>query len=214
MGLVSTNFNPPTHGFQFVNYFEFPDLFQVNLPFLPAKGLGELVYGLCGGMCSGALDYFNAGKQVPAEKEVDNIQLRLFRYLWVRQMNTLSPQVLEKLFTWVILDTRILARKIAQDEVPAVLQSIDKGIPCILVLIRSRGRLQITQNHQVLAIAYDHNPATKDLTIRLYDPNHPRLTPVLTMNLSRPHLGIKLVQSTGEPLRGFFKIETALASPP
>jgi hypothetical protein len=34
------------------------------------------------------------------------------------------------------------------------------------------------------------------------------------MNLARPASGIKLAQSTGEPLRGFFKIEYTQASPP
>jgi hypothetical protein len=36
-----------------------------------------------------------------------------------------------------------------------------------------------------------------------YDPNHPGETPTLTMNLTKPSVGIALAQSTGEALRGF-----------
>jgi hypothetical protein len=213
MTFISTNFNPSVHGFQFVNSFEFPHLFELNLPFPAVRGIGEIVYGLCGGMCCAALDYYEVGRQIPAEQEVDNLPLKLFRYLWIRQLDTLSTPVLEKIITWSILDTRNLAKKVAQEEIPTIMSSIDTGKPCILILIRSRG-FQITQNHQVLAIAYDIDTDTKDMTIRLYDPNHPCQVPELTMNLSKPHLGIKLAQSTGETLRGFFKIDYVHASPP
>ncbi len=214
MAYTSTNFDPTIHGFQFVNSFDLPDLFVTNLS-LPAVGsLGDIVYGLCGGMCCAALDYYEEGKPVPVVNDVDDIPPELFNYLLIRQLDTLHAPVLKKIITWSITDTSSLAKKVAQWEIPKILSSIDSGKPCILVLIRAWGLFQVTKNHQVLAIAYSFDENTKDMIIRLYDPNHPRQVPELTMNLSEPHLGIKLAQSTGEILRGFFSIEYEHASPP
>ena len=84
----------------------------------------------------------------------------------------------------------------------------------MLVLLRARGLLSLTQNHQVLATAYDYNPSTKDLSVKLYDPNHPGQVPTLSMNLSSPWLGLKLSQSTKEPLRAFFVIDYLQKDPP
>jgi hypothetical protein len=214
MASVSTKFDPKDDGFRFENSFDFPVLFNMNLSFPAFKAIGDIVYGLCGGMCCAALDYHLAGKPVPTESEVNNISLKLFRYLWVRQLNTLSTSVLEKLFSWAIQDTRALHKKITKDEVPAVKLSIDSGTPCVLVLVRSRGILKMTENHQVLAVGYSFDPATSDMSIQLYEPNYPGKVPELTMNLSRPSSGIKLAQSTGEPLRGFFKIDYNQVTPP
>jgi hypothetical protein len=209
-----TNFSPKTHGFRFANSFDFPYLFNISLPLLGSRGIGDVVYGLCGGMCSAALDYFNASKGVPTVTSVENINLRLFRHLWTRQLDTLGMQVLEKLLTWAILDTRILARFVERDEIPKLRQRLDSGSPAILVLMRARGLLSLTQNHQVLAIGYTYDPATKDMTINLYDPNHPRKEPTLNLNLRSPWSGLKLSQSTGEPLRAFFVIDYNPLPPP
>jgi hypothetical protein len=214
MALVSTPFKPTTHGFRFVNYFDFPYLFNVSVPFLGTRSIGDVVIGLCGGMCSAALDYFEAQRPVPEDKETEKIPLSLFRYLWTRQMDTLSMPVLEKLFTWAILDTRIIARIIARDEVPRLMSRIDSGKPALLVLMRARGFLSLTQNHQVLATGYTYDPASKKLTVQLYDPNHPGKIPQLTMDLTAPGRGLKLAQSTGEPLRGVFVIDYVRKSPP
>lgn len=214
MTSVSTTFDPKVHGFRFINCFEFPDLFKINPSFPPFKFISEIVYGLCGGMCYTALDYYRAARLVPTESDVDNISLRLFRYLWTRQMDTLSLPVLEKLVAWVVLSTRPLHKKTGLEEAPAVMHSIDLGSPCVLVLIRSKGLLKMDQNHQVLAIGYHFNPITKELTIQLYDPNYPGKTPEISMSLLKPSSGIKLAQSTGDPIRGFFKIDYVPSSPP
>jgi hypothetical protein len=214
MALVSTPFSPTTHGFRFINSFEFPYLFNISLPLLGPRSIGDVIIGLCGGMCCGALDYFQAGKNVPLERDVERIPLKLFRHLWARQLDTLNYSTLERLFTWAIMDTRLLSRLVARDEVPRLRQRIDAGQPTILVLIRSRGFLSLTQNHQVLATGYNDNPGTQDFSINLYDPNHPGKTPRLTMNLAVPGRGIRLAQTTGEPLRGFFVIDYQPKEPP
>lgn len=214
MAPVTTSFKPITHGFRFVNAFQFPYLFNISLPLLGPRGIGDVMVGLCGGMCSASLDYFNDGRIPIQEKDVEKIPLDLFRYLWERQLDTLTTPVMEKLITWALLSTRTLAKKTADDEIPRLRSEIDAGRPVILGLMRSRGLLSLTQNHQVLATGYEFDPATQDMSIQLYDPNHPRRTPELTMNLSGPWRGIKLEQSTGEELRGFFIINYVRKSPP
>jgi hypothetical protein len=214
MAHVSTTFNPLVHGFRFINRFDFPYLFNVNLPLIGSRGIGDIVIGLCGGMCASALDYYKAGVPVPTEPIVDNIELKLFRYLWNRQMDTLSTPVLERLLTWAIFDTRTLSRLVTRDEVPKLMQRLDAKQPVILVLLRARGFLSLTQNHQVLAVGYDYDPTTKDLSINLYDPNHPGQKPTLNMNLTYPGSGIKLSQSTGEPLRAFYVTDYTQSTPP
>lgn len=214
METVKTRFIPQTHGFRFVNYFEFPYLFNVSLPFLGTRSIGDVVVGLCGGMCSAALDYWKARKPIPLEYNVENINMYLFRYLWLRQLDTLNFSTLEKLFTWALMDTRSLSRMTDREEIPRLRESLDAGEPVILALVRSRGLLSLTQNHQVLATGYEFNSQTKDFVIRLYDPNHPGKSPFLTMNLATPWIGLQLAQSTGEPLRGFFVINYKPSSPP
>ncbi|MFN2196229.1 MAG: hypothetical protein ACK2UW_08920 [Anaerolineales bacterium] len=214
MAVVATKFDPQKHGFHFVNSFEFPYLFNISLPLLGPRSIGDIIIGLCGGMCSGALDYYHKDKTIPADTNTEKIPLSLFRYLWSRQLDTLSMPVLEKLFTWAIMDTRLLSRLTERNEIPKLRASIDAGQPAMLVLLRARGLLSLTQNHQVLATAYDYNPSTKDLSVKLYDPNHPGQVPTLSMNLSSPWLGLKLSQSTKEPLRAFFVIDYLQKDPP
>jgi hypothetical protein len=46
MAHVSTTFNPLVHGFRFINRFDFPYLFNVNLPLIGSRGIGDIVIGL------------------------------------------------------------------------------------------------------------------------------------------------------------------------
>ena len=69
-------------------------------------------------------------------------------------------------------------------------------------------RTLATQNHQVMAIGYEYNPSTKDLTIHEYDPNLPDEMTKLHMNPGLPGNQLNLVDTAKEPTRGFF-INTA-----
>ena len=79
-------------------------------------------------------------------------------------------------------------------------------------LIRTAGESpwRLTQNHQVLAWAWE---ARRDrITIRVYDPNHPGRDDVeLRVEIDGPSPGtpwrdrIRMTQSTGEALLGFFR---------
>jgi len=67
-----TNFNPQVNGFKFINYFQLPKSISLDLPFihLSSISLPNLVYGLCGGMCYSALDYYYAGKTILADTAI------------------------------------------------------------------------------------------------------------------------------------------------
>lgn len=207
---VMTAFSPQADGLKFINRFEIPDFLKLNLPLFPNSPLHitDIVYGLCGGMVFTALDYFNAGRTVPTYTNINDISLGLFYYLWKRQLTSLDHEVIEKLFTWMLMDDLIVAQHVANDEVPALRASLDKQSPVPLVLVRVKGITDPTHNHQVLAVGYDLDPDSQQMTVHLYDPNHPYENPTLSLNLSDPDHGIAISQSTGEALRGFFIIDS------
>jgi hypothetical protein len=203
-------------GFKFINRFDFPDFFELKLPFMRFApiSLGEVVYGLCGGMCFAALDYFNVPKPIPILTNVDEIPLKLFYYLWERQLDSLSADAVHKVFKWMVLDDNTLARVVNQWEIPKLRSQIDAAKPVPLALVRTKGISDPTKNHQVIVNGYDFEPATYDMKLYLYDPNHPGEQPTLSMNLSKPSKGLELSQSTGEPIRGFFSLDYEPQSPP
>ena len=175
--------------------------------------LGDLVYGLCGGLCFAAIDYFNVKMPVPVYQNTDEIPWRYFLYFWQRQLHSLKKGVIPKLFKWMLTDDVSLARSVNRWEVPKILNRLKEGQPVPMVLLRTKGLSDPMKNHQFLAIGYEFDPLTKDLLIHLYDPNHPGKQPKLTMNLRNPGQGIHLAQSTGEPLRGFFAIDYQKQTP-
>lgn len=215
MSLITTNFSYHQHGFLFINTFELNLPVKFQLPFGASVDLSKVVFGLCGGMCFTALDYFHLGELPPPTEEVKKIDRRLFIYLCERQLESLRIPTLLKVFDWMLLEDRTLANRLTRYEIPKLRRMLDKGEPAVLALIRVRGLDDPTQNHQVLATGYEFDPGTKTYRIFLYDPNHPRKNPYLSLDLSKPKSGIQIQQSTGEPLRGFFIIPyTARKTPP
>jgi hypothetical protein len=98
-----------------------------------------------------------------------------------------------------------------RDEWPKIRADIEAGHAPIIGLVRVAGwspRL-LTANHQVLAYAYDEDAA--GFRIRVYDPNHPGRDDVeLVARLDgcgarHPDERVRLAQSTGESLLGFFR---------
>jgi len=212
MALVRTDFSAQDDGFRFVNSFEFS--FEFKLPFAGSIDLGHIVYGLCGGMCFAALDYFHAGNPVLAHTSVEDVEPELRNYLWERQLDSLSLPVIPRVIEWMLRDDRHVGRLTAGREFPKLRRRLDKGSPAVLALIRGHGVDDPTQNHQVVTIGYDFDETTRELTTYLYDPNHPGQEPSLTMNFARPSRGIDAAQSSEEPLRGFFVIAYKQQTPP
>lgn len=208
-----TAFIPQEHGLRFVNSFAFPFSTTFQLPFSGAVDLGDIIYGLCGGMCFTALDYFNLGKPVPEVDSVEELSTNYLLYLWNRQLDSFGLLTIPKVIEWMIRNDIDVAKRTARYEVPKLRRRIDKGEPVVLALIRTEHGDSPTKNHQVLATGYTIND-DKRMLIDLYDPNHPGKNPQLSIDLSRPSLGLDASQTTGEPLRGFFMIKYWLESPP
>jgi hypothetical protein len=215
MDTVQTKFDPLVNGFKFVNHFEFPDLFKINLPFVRAIPIAtnEIVYGLCGGMCFTALDYLYAGKPVPATTNVDDINYSLFINLWKRQIDSLGKDALQKIFSFMILDDADSTKKVVLEEIPKVRRLVDQGQPAVLVLIRVKGLVDPTHNHQVVVTSYAYNPDTDELTLNLYEPNHPGMASTLNVKGLKTPVSAQITQSTGEGLRGFFVIDYSSKPP-
>lgn len=211
-----TGFKVSDHGFQFVNRFEFPTLFDhylnINLP-IPIK-IGDVVYGLCGGMCFAATDYFLLDKKIPTYRDVDDIRLKLFIYLWNRQLDSLKLSSLRKLFQWMLRDDASLARTIKRWEIPKIRSEIDQRRPAVLALVRVKGISDPTKNHQVLAIGYEHDVSTEEMNIQIYDPNYPKKEHSLTMDLSSTSQGLNLQHTKDGSQRGFFMLEYKKETPP
>jgi hypothetical protein len=96
-------------------------------------------------------------------------------------------------------------------EWPRIRAEIDSGHPSVVGLIRAAGSSpwKLTQNHQVLAFGWE--AAEGRVTLRVYDPNHPGRDDVELRLTIEGEPGspwrdrIRLVQTTGEPLLGFFR---------
>jgi murein DD-endopeptidase MepM/ murein hydrolase activator NlpD/SH3-like domain-containing protein len=215
MSAVRTQFLYHQHGFQFINAFELKLPIRFQLPFGASVDLSRVVFGLCGGMCFSALDYFHLGEIPPHTEDVKSIDRKLFIYLCERQLDSLKIPTLLKVFDWMLMEDLTLANRLSRYEIPKLRRMLDKGEPAVLALIRVRGLDDPTQNHQVLATGYEFDLDEKKYRVSLYDPNHPRKNPYISIDVSNPRSGIALKQSTGEPLRGFFIIPyTASKTPP
>jgi len=84
-----------------------------------------------------------------------------------RQLDSLSIPVLLKVIRWMVSDDRYIGLRMARYELPRLRRMLDKGEPVVLALIRVRGLGDPTQNHQVLATAYDYDQAAKRMVITL-----------------------------------------------
>jgi hypothetical protein len=213
MTASSTSFTSQADGFRFPNRFEFS--FRIDLPLVQSIDLGEVVYGLCGGMCYAALDCFKAGRPIPQQEDVPQTGTPLHLYLVDRQVDSLSlPAGLLKVLEWMMLDDGEVGWLTAAREFPKARRRLDRREPTVLAFIRQHGISDPSQNHQVVARAYDYDDRQKKLELCLYDPNHPGEEPQLVMDFSNPRGGIAAKQSTGESLRGFFVMDYRFQLPP
>jgi hypothetical protein len=208
---IQTKFIPRDHGFHFINRFDLD--FDFDLPLIGKVNLGDIVYGLCGGMCFAALDHYHSGKPVPAYNSEQDIPSAFHAYLVRRQIDSMMLPVIPKVIEWMLRDDEDLALRMARYEIPKIRRSIDGGDPVVLALIRVGGVNDPTRNHQVLARGYSFDPDAKDLVLYLYDPNWPEKEPEIHLNLVKPSQGVSPQQSTGESLRGFFQINYRQEAP-
>lgn len=209
-----SNFQSLSNGFRFVNRFALPFSTDIRLPIVGEIDLSKVVYGLCGGMCFAALDYFNSGKPMPAYTQVDQLPPGYLSYLWERQLDSLGLVVLPRVIEWMLRSDKDVAVRVSRYEVPKLRRQLDQGKPVVLALVRGRGVEDPTQNHQVLVTGYDLDDATQQMALYLYEPNYPGMVPTLNLSLAHPSQGLQLTQSTGEVNRGFFVISYSPQQPP
>ncbi len=214
MAQARTQFVAEQNGFRFVNSFALPFPTQIKLPLLGEINLEKVVYGLCGGMSFAALDYYYAGRPVPGYEQVADLPTDYLLYLWGRQLDSLGVVVIPKVIEWMLRDDRDVALSTARYEVPKLRRRLDQGKPVVLALVRAKGISDPTVNHQVIATGYDFDESTRQLKVYLCDPNYPRWTSNLQLNLTVPGKGLQAVQSTGEKLRGLFMIQYGPEKPP
>lgn len=180
------------------------------------------VFGLCGGMCFAALDFYHkhqAGhpslrEQYPGGRPDTGNELR--SYIWKRQLDSLvSPKSLPgdgaRFLAWVIALNHMPhswpfrggpAWLLAQSKVEwlKLKRSLDRGEPVPIGLVRDSEN--VYDDHQVLAIGYDEDAGGG--TIYLYDPNC--LDVESTIRITFGEHALTGVESCGSslPLLGFF----------
>lgn len=210
MSPMHTKFAARDDGFRFANAFDPRP--RRAMPLLKRLTPEQLVIGLCGGMCYAALDYQNSGQPIPRFDRVETLTPALARYLYRRQIESMSPLLLLRLANWLLRDDEYVGRKTCEVELARMRSLINVGLPAVLCLVRTRGLADPTGNHQVIATGYEE---IEDgwLRIRLYDPNHPGSEPALIVP-ERWYPGAPMGQTTGENLRGFFVMAYAPAHPP
>jgi hypothetical protein len=191
---MKTNFDPKSHGYSFINRFEFKGFSK----FLKTVS-NKFIYGMCGGMVFSALDFYFDQKKIPDYPKVDQIPEIYAKYLWKRQAESTSFSVLLKIVLLAGLTTKKSIQKSITYELPIIIDRLNDKLPAPLVIIRSSLLQNPTHNHQVLVTGYeDHEDHMKLL---MYDPNHPKSEPYLIIQKNEELL---IQQSTGEPVRGFF----------
>lgn len=223
--LAVPGFLPSVHGLPFANAFPPGPTLRLG-PFDPrVLGFGDASAGLCGGMALTARDLYEAGLVAPAapadppengsprfralvRRQVESLDwLRVpLRYLDLQALRPDPPTGLGRCLRREPPRVDAIIR-----EWPRIRAEIDVGHPAVVGLVRSTGFSPwiLTQNHQVLAWAWEAGDGR--ITIRVYDPNHPGRDDVeLRVAIGGDPTGpwrdrITLVQSTGEPLLGFFR---------
>ncbi|MBC7255238.1 MAG: hypothetical protein H5T66_03930 [Chloroflexi bacterium] len=194
MTSFSAPFHPDQHGFAFPNRFERA---------LCAGGR-KISYGLCGGMCFAALDYWHAGIPIPGVEEAPQ-KGALWAYLVRRQIDSLSlPWGIIRILWWMLQrDERLLEWTLGR-ELVRLGTCIARGEPVVLVLVRKVRLASITENHQVVAIALEEDERAQEAMISLYDPNSPGKVSAIVIHRAASTPAEALREATDEPLRGFY----------
>ena len=234
------DFIPSRDGFGFVNSFKPYDP-PVSFPDWLGLRRIEGVYGLCGGMSSGAYDFRLARQTNPNAFNIRNYPsipktgTSLHRFLVRRALDTFGTagSMLGKVGEWTLLPDVGPAgvQKLTLDELPNTLQKLDYGQCVVTTLIYvSAPDLkalpgQLSNNHQVLAYGY-RQPTPDSYEIQIYDCNFPNRDGIVlqakrvqvgTQN-GQPVFGIATHEivpgEMDKNVRGFFEMNYHPALPP
>jgi hypothetical protein len=171
-------------------------------------------YGLCGGMCFAALDFYKAGLPIPRGRDANDQPASgtpLRTYLWKRQLDSLvsdGARVLAWLITLNYVPQVPLFRggtawllDRSKEEWAKLKAFVDRGEPIPLGLVRDTEN--VYNNHQVLAIGYDETDEAQG-TIYLYDPNCPDEGSSISIKFGERLLDGLESCDVPWPLRGFY----------
>jgi hypothetical protein len=188
------NFVPSQHGFHFPNAFT-GYMLPFTVPFLSDSKV-KGVYGLCGGMSAGAIDFLLAGREVPAVKEPPKRGTRLHQYLFRRAMDSFAMgESILRFARWMLLPDESIngTYRMTLSEWEKVRARLDQHQLVPLGQLRAKATniqevsRNVWNNHQVMAYAYTENAdGTQD--IRIYDPNCPDADDVF-MRVERVQVG-------------------------
>lgn len=210
MTRVMTGFTPRQHGFHFGNSFN-NEIFNNFLGSWTTKGR-------CGGMAFASLDYYYAGRAVPAHTgdcfpngKVPEDSSGLAGYIWDRLMDSFAANGI-KFATWSLKrdhSTLVWGEGVPQltknEEFPRLMNVLKNG-PAALGLINTQNVFEIGDNHQVVAYGAELDEATGKMTVYVYDNNYPDSEIILTSNPNDLYFTSNLTYATGghPRYRGFF----------
>jgi hypothetical protein len=200
-------FLPSRHGFRFANAWPGGPARTWNLG-LVQLGIGDVGRGLCGGMAFAARDRFERSEAAPADVAPPAPGTSLFAEIVDRQFDSFGRLWIVPLRFWAAAlgSERARFRETVRSAWPAIRSEIDARNPAMMGLVRNATANPLSQNlgHQVVGYRYDSSP-TK-VAIGVYDPNHPGDDGV-EIELGRStDGGLRLRQSTGEPLLGLLHL--------
>lgn len=216
------NFIPSLHGFAFANRFpgyilpscvsSFPGISN----FLSSS---QSCYGLCGGMCFAAYDFFNAQRTITSNNTIPKPGSPLYRYLYKRQLDSYGQfgKLIAKFAHWTVLSDSTVDR-LTYYELNKVATQIENGQAVILGLVYTSiaKTIAIWLNHQVLA--YNYLEEAEAIKIKIYDPNFPYQDDII-IEIKSGSAGIKCTQKIPHKkkevhIRGFFVIPYIPIEPP
>jgi len=177
-----SDFTPSGHGFAFVNHFTGSSL-PGPLVLLHKAVNAPDEFGLCGGMCFAAADFFLAGRDIPAQANAPKRGQPLYDYIYQRQIDSFGPRLsfAAKFSRWMDLpdDGLFAAGSATLGELDAMLDALAQLQPVHigLVYINSEKTRIPWNNHQVLAtgatLAPESAEGITECSLRVYDPNYP-----------------------------------------
>src|SRR5215469_1052706 len=83
-------FLPSTSGLHFVNYYPHEPTLTVNLPFGRVLPIGDAANGLCGGMVFTVVDFFEARRPVPADRDPPAAGSQLYSFIVKRLFDSFN----------------------------------------------------------------------------------------------------------------------------
>jgi hypothetical protein len=228
-GQARTSFLPSRDGFAFTNSWPSEPAIGLPTPF-GRIGVGNAARGLCGGMVFGALDYWHAGTQPPADRPAP--RSAAFRFIVWRLIRSWHiPVGVARYYHWMTLPDADTSRRVAglvwhrrrglhtrsiTRQWPRIRAKLEAGQPAALgiVTVASANPLLLGHNHQVLA--YACLVEGTQVTLHVYDPNSgPADDVCIRFDAAAPAAAhfTHTIDISG-PVRGFFLTDYSPALPP